>query len=137
MTESTQAWGETDLAEVVRRELMLLLPVHRGQPDAVLALLHPDFEEFGASGRRWDGAAIAESLAQESQSVPTQARDIAGTRLAEDVFLLTYTAHAPERVSLRSSVWLRDPNRGWLLRFHQGTPRHGESGRAQTRSEPG
>jgi hypothetical protein len=86
-----------------------------------LALLHPDFVEFGASGRRWDAASVADLLAQETSTGASRATDLVPVRLAGDVVLLTYTAHQPERVSLRSSVWVRHPEQGWALRFHQGT----------------
>jgi hypothetical protein len=141
MGETTELWSDEDLCEVVRRELRLLEPECRSRPAAVLALLHPDFLEFGASGRRWDAASIAELLAQENSAVvsrasnlvpvasrasdlvpvASQASDLVPVRLARDVVLLTYTAHRPERVSLRSSVWVRHPEQGWVLRFAQGT----------------
>lgn len=131
MRETTESWSDEDLCEVVCRELQLLEPECRSRPAAVLALLHPDFLEFGASGRRWDAASIAELLAQENSAVasrgsdpaPVASRvsDLVPVRLAGDVVLLTYTAHRPERVSLRSSVWVRHPEQGWVLRFAQGT----------------
>jgi len=45
--------GAEDRAEVVRRELLLLDPVVRADVGRVRGLLHPDFVEFGASGRIW------------------------------------------------------------------------------------
>jgi hypothetical protein len=121
MSQTAEFWSDEDLAEVVRRELQLLEPECRARPAAVLALLHPDFLEFGASGRRWDAASTAELLAQEASTVASRASDLVPVRLAGDVVLLTYTAHQPNRVSLRSSVWLRHREQGWVLRFHQGT----------------
>jgi hypothetical protein len=53
---------DPDLAEVVRRELLLLDPARRSSAPDVAALLHPDFREHGASGRVWDRAAIAAAL---------------------------------------------------------------------------
>ena len=120
---------DEDLDEVVACERLLLEPNVRARPDAVLARLHPDFVEFGASGRTWDGPAVADALAVEamdaadSGSAPhLEARDFTPVRLADGVVLVTYTVDAADRTSLRSSVWVRDPNHGWLLRFHQGTP---------------
>jgi len=121
MSETAEFWSDEDLREVVRRELQLLEPECRSRPAAVLALLHPDFLEFGASGRRWDAASMAQLLAQQASAVASRVSDLVPVRLAGDVVLLTYTAHQPERVSLRSSVWLRHPQQGWVLRFHQGT----------------
>lgn len=122
MDETASSWSDADLAEVVRKELQLLEPAFRSHLAAVLALLHPDFLEFGASGHRWDATSTAELLAQEPPHVARQATDLAPVRLADDIVLLTYTAHHGDRVSLRSSVWLRHPEQGWVLRFHQGTP---------------
>lgn len=121
MNTTAESWSDEDLAEVVRRELQLLEPECRARSAAVLALLHPDFLEFGASERRWDPASTAELLALEGSTAAPRASDLVPVRLAGDVVLLTYTLHQPNRVSLRSSVWLRHPEQGWVLRFQQGT----------------
>jgi ribonuclease HI len=121
MSQTAEFWRDEALAEVVRRELQLLGPECRARSAAVLALLHPEFLEFGASGRRWDAASTTESLALETSTLTPRASDLVPVRLAGDVVLLTYTLHQPDRVSLRSSIWLRHPEQGWVLRFHQGT----------------
>jgi ribonuclease HI len=121
MRQTAEFWRDEDLAEIVRRELRLLEPDCRVRSAAVLELLHPEFLEFGASGRRWDAASTAESIALETSTVAPRASDLVPVRLADDVVLLTYTLHQPGRVSLRSSIWLRHPEQGWVLRFHQGT----------------
>ena len=133
-----------DRAEVVKRELLLLDPAVRADLGKVRALLHPDFVEFGASGRIWDAEAIAGSLAAESapvQAAPDQgaidgdtdqdtidhravaprALDLEPMSLSADIVLLTYRIDDPERPSLRCSVWVRSGDGEWLLRFHQGT----------------
>lgn len=110
---------DVEVAEVVRRELLLL---HRdaGSAEDLAALLHPAFVEFGASGRVWDAPSVAGLL------VPGQpagaAQHIRALRLAQDVVLVTYTALTETGRSLRSSVWVRQGEHGWLVRFHQGTP---------------
>ncbi len=108
------------MAEVIRRELLLLDPAVRCSPRDVLALLHPDFVELGASGRRWDAASITDTLERASDGETVEAREMVAARLADDVVLLTYEAHRPGRVSLRSSVWVRLDGQ-WRVRFHQGT----------------
>ncbi|RFU21231.1 nuclear transport factor 2 family protein [Geodermatophilus marinus] len=112
-----------DLAAVVELERLLLRPDTRADPDRVAALLHPEFREFGASGRVWDGEAIVRALGADPE-VRGTAEAFEVVRLAEDVVLLTYrvTGH---RGSLRSSLWVRDGAAGWRLRFHQGTPAPG------------
>ena len=134
-----------DRAEVVKRELLLLDPAVRADLGKVRALLHPDFVEFGASGRIWDAEAIAGSLAADSapdhaapdqgtidqgtinqgtiehRAVALRAVDLEPMSLSADIVLLTYRIDDPERPSLRCSVWVRADDGDWLLRFHQGT----------------
>jgi ribonuclease HI len=107
-----------DLAEVVRRERLLLDPAVRRAPDRVHELLHAEFVEHGASGRVWDRAAVAEALAASAE-VSGEATDFVPVALSRDVVLLTYRILGPSG-SLRSSVWVRDAGQ-WRLRFHQGT----------------
>lgn len=112
---------DPDVREAIRCELLLLDAAVRSSRERVLALLHPDFVEFGASGRRWDAVSAAASMKQGAgDEEPVEASAFSGVRLADDVVLLTYEAHRPERVSLRSSVWVRVDG-AWRLRFHQGT----------------
>jgi hypothetical protein len=113
-----------DADEVIRRERLLLDPAVRASAEQVLALLHPDFVEFGASGQRWDGPGVVAALVAETPPADEPAAQlsaIATDRLADDVILLTYTVRRRGGTSRRSSVWVRGPERGWLLRFHQGT----------------
>ncbi|HEV7189001.1 MAG TPA: DUF4440 domain-containing protein [Blastococcus sp.] len=111
---------DDDLRRVVERELALLDPRVRQDPAQVRALLHPDFVEYGASGRVWDHASVVEATAGSAE--PIEATDLEPRRVAEDVVLLTYRSVAAGREALRSSTWIRDPAAGWLLLFHQGTP---------------
>ena len=93
----------------------------RSSSERTLTFLHPDFVEFGASGRRWDAAGVAASVAQAAPPGELiEAVDMSGVRLADDVVLVTYETRRPGRVSLRSSVWVR-VDAQWRLRFHQGT----------------
>lgn len=109
---------DDDLAEVVRRELLLLEPGVRNDPARLLALLHPDFREHGASGRVWDRATVAAATRGTDQ--PVRADDVAARRLGPDAVLLTYRSDAGGRRALRSSVWVREAG-VWLVLFHQGT----------------
>lgn len=110
---------EEELLEVIRREKLLLDPALRASAEDVAALLHPDFVEFGASGRIWDGEAIVAALSSDPAS--GESTDFRAVALGADVVLLTYRIRG-ERGSLSSSVWVLDPVDGWRLRFHQGTP---------------
>jgi hypothetical protein len=111
--------SDDEISVVIAKELVLLEPATRSSPDAVLALLHEAFREFGASGRIWDRPAIVAALAAEP-GPGARAEDMRAVRLAPHVIHLTYVARRPGRASLRSSLWLRDAA-GWRLLFHQGT----------------
>jgi hypothetical protein len=104
----------------VEGELRLLDPVIRADPALSGALLHPDFTEFGASGRIWDRESIVAAMADDPGE-PTTAEEMRGFRLAPDVVLLTYRVNRPGRSSLRSSIWMVHDG-SWVLVFHQGTP---------------
>ena len=104
----------------VAGELQLLDPATRADPALSRELLHPDFTEFGASGRIWDRESIVTAMA-EDPGEPTMAEEMRGFRLAPDVVLLTYRINRPAQSSLRSSIWTVYENH-WVLVFHQGTP---------------
>lgn len=112
------------VAAAIAGELRLLDPAVRRTPAQVADLLHPDFLEFGAAGRRWSRPDIIEEMAAEQhpdgQQAVAEVGDLAGTRLAEDVVLVTYVSQSASRRCHRSSVWRRTPA-GWRVFFHQGT----------------
>jgi ribonuclease HI len=111
--------GDGGEQEVVERELALLDPAVRRDPRRVRALLHPDFTEYGASGRIWDRDSItAVTSGTDERIAATEFRTV---RLGPDAMLLTFRTDDAGCRALRSSVWIRDPAAGWLLRFHQGT----------------
>ena len=91
------------------------------------ALLHPDFIEFGRSGRRYARDEILSEFGQGNVLPLIQSSDFEMVVLGDGVVLLTYvSAHIDadgnaHRQSLRSSIWVRTPV-GWQMRFHQGTP---------------
>ena len=111
--------GDSDEREVVERELALLGPALRRDPERLRALLHPDFTEYGASGRIWDRDSITAVTSGAVERVA--ATDFSAVRLGADAILLTFRTDDSGRRALRSSVWVRDADAGWLLRFHQGT----------------
>ena len=124
LTEATtggDAEGPGAVEAVVAAELRLLDPAVRADRRRVAALLHPDFVEFGASGRRWDAASVLAVMGDAGpDGPPIEARDLAATVLAPGVVHLTYVSDAAGRVARRSSVWLLS-DAGWRLWFHQGT----------------
>lgn len=101
-------------------------PDIRGNAQRVDALLHPDFEEVGRSGRHWTRDAIIAMLLAETEAIEVVADRYAATELQPGVALLTYRAAHRQadgslaRHTLRSSVWVL-AGAQWRMRYHQGT----------------
>ena len=125
MTPVTEddAAAEAAVKAAIEGELSLLDPEIRRSPERVGALLHPEFHEFGVSGRHWDRAAIIDMLATttEPEAAPAVASRMKGVRLAPDAVHLTFDTENNGRHAHRSSLWRRTEE-GWRLYFHQGTP---------------
>lgn len=114
------------VAAAIEGELALLDPEVRASRQRVDALLHPDFSEFGASGRVWDRDSIMAMLAgTDPDGPPAVASRMRGVRLAPDLVHLTFDTDADGRRAHRSSLWRRT-DRGWRLYFHQGTRYEGD-----------
>lgn len=108
----------------VDNELRLLDPAVRRSPTAVDGLLHPEFTEFGASGRRWDQESMTAEIG-EADMTPHEApvaSEVRGVRLADGIVQVTYVTESQGRRARRSSLWLRSDDGAWRLYFHQGTP---------------
>ncbi|MDQ1025327.1 hypothetical protein QF035_002909 [Streptomyces umbrinus] len=107
----------------IEGELRLLDPEIRRSPELLGALLHPDFHEFGVSGRHWDRASIIDALAaaKEPGTGPGITSRVTGVELAPDLVHLTFDTEHNGRHAHRSSLWRRTGEE-WLLYFHQGTP---------------
>jgi len=117
---------DEDVQTVIGLELQLLQPQVRASAAELEKLLHPDFREFGASGRTWDRSRTIVALTGERPPAgdpPTTAAGITGIRLADDVVHVTYLSRRDQRYAHRSSIWLRT-GAGWRLYFHQGTLTH-------------
>src|SRR5215467_1683855 len=90
-------------------------------------LLHPDFIEFGRSGKRYTRAEILIEFGDDDVLPLIRSYNFELVLLENSVALLTYvSAHVDaggnlHRHTLRSSTWVRTQV-GWQMRFHQGTP---------------
>jgi hypothetical protein len=90
-------------------------------------LLHPDFVEFGRSGRRYTRTDILNEFGLTGVLAAVHSENFDLAVLGEGIALLTYaSAHEDAdgkqyRHTLRSSVWVCTET-GWQMRFHQGTP---------------
>ncbi|WP_347754097.1 ribonuclease HI family protein [Agrococcus sp. ProA11] len=104
-------------AEAVRLERALLTDEVRSDPASVAALLHPQWEEIGASGRRWSREELLAEIAPLPQ--PVELELLSTHELSHDACLLVWRS-VGDAPALRSSLWERSGTR-WLQRFHQGT----------------
>jgi hypothetical protein len=116
-----------ELIHVLRRlEEELHLPETRRNVARLQMLLHPDFVEFGRSGRRSSRDEVLRQLPLGDHAVINSDEFVVSV-ISAGVALLTYrSAHVDaagnrSRVTLRSSLWIETAT-GWQMRFHQGTP---------------
>ncbi|SDP37783.1 hypothetical protein SAMN04487981_12157 [Streptomyces sp. cf386] len=107
----------------IEGELRLMDPEVRRSPELLGSLLHPEFHEFGSSGRRWDRASTMSRLPADTDPVDRYVvtSEIQGVRLAPDVVHLTFDTVYDGGHAHRSSLWRRTDD-GWRMYFHQGTP---------------
>lgn len=106
----------------IEAELRLLDPAVRSSAELIGELLHPDFTEFGSSGRRWDRDSIIAALTAHDAPTarPVTTSEMRGVELAPHLVLLTFDTEHKEIWAHRSSLWTLTGER-WLLYFHQGT----------------
>jgi hypothetical protein len=83
-----------------------------------------DFWEVGASGRRYSRAYVLDELERRHAAPHAdvwETRDFHCRRLADDVYLVTYTLlQDNQRLTRRSTIW-RCAAEGWKILYHQGT----------------
>jgi hypothetical protein len=82
-------------------------------------LLHPQFKEYGSSGRIYDRETMIRMMNRETSGEIT-IRDFEARILSGDVALVTYRTVGQNQEARRSSVWVKDDGR-WQVVFHQGT----------------
>ncbi|WP_104107826.1 ribonuclease HI family protein [Nocardioides sp. 616] len=108
----------TPVEEVVALERSLLTDEVRSDPAAVAALLHPQWQEVGQSGRIWS----REEVLAEIGPLPETSLDVVSVEeVAPDLLLLVWRSSSARGSAIRSSWWLRTSS-GWVQRFHHGTP---------------
>lgn len=117
------AGADPDLEEVIASERLLLTDRVRSDPARLRVLLHPDFVEYGVSGRIWTRSRLIAELSPLDDSPRLEV--LGSSRLGQDALLLRWRSISASATSLRSSVWVRDDSLGrprWRLLFGQGTP---------------
>ncbi|WP_153394852.1 ribonuclease HI family protein [Ornithinicoccus halotolerans] len=107
--------------QVVELERSLLRGEVRADRQAVERLLHPGWQEVGASGRLWSRTEMLAQLAPLPEEVQLEVQSV--ERVGPDAVLLVWRSltGSGRRAAVRSSLWVRTPG-GWQQRFHQGTP---------------
>ena len=113
----------------VREELRLREPIfHRAELGTARAdferMTEESFWEVGASGRRYSREFVLDEL-EKRHAVPHsdvwETSDFRCQKLAEDLYLLTYTLLQDKtRLTRRSTIWRRTDG-DWKIVFHQGT----------------
>lgn len=122
-TAVPEAGADPDLEEVIASERLLLTDRVRSDPARLRVLLHPDFVEYGVSGRIWTRSRLIAELSPLDDSPRLEV--LGSSRLGQDALLLRWRSISASATSLRSSVWVRDDSLGrprWRLLFGQGTP---------------
>jgi hypothetical protein len=117
------------LAELSRREPIFHRPEFGTSRADFKKMTVEDFWEVGASGRRYSRKEVLDAL---EKRCATPYEDVWETfdfhcrKLADDVFLLTYTLiqdkrdQEKSRRTRRSTIWKRTVE-GWKIAYHQGT----------------
>ncbi len=109
----------SDEEQVIALERSLLTDEVRSDRAAVAALLHPQWQEIGASGVLWEREATLDRIGPLAAPVTLDTVNV--SRLAPDLILLLWRASSDDGSRLRSSLWQRTGGQ-WQQRFHQGTP---------------
>ena len=121
---STDAELANVLAELIRREPIFHRPEFGTTRADFERMTTVDFWEIGASGTRYTRAYVLDVLEERHASPHTdiwETSDFECRRLADDLYLLTYTLlQDNQRLTRRSTIWLRTME-GWKIEYHQGT----------------
>ncbi len=112
------------LEELTRREPIFHHPEFGTTRADFESMTAPDFWEVGASGSRYSREYVLDTL-QQRFAVPhtedLQAFGFHCRKLADNVYLITYTLiQGQVRKTRRSTIWQQTPE-GWKIVFHQGT----------------
>jgi hypothetical protein len=112
------------LAELSRLEPIFHWPDSLSSQESLEKMTMEDFWETGASGRRYSRQFVLDVLEQRRsapQAEVWETRDFHCRKLAEDVYLLTYTLlQDTTRLTRRATIWQKTQE-GWKIVYHQGT----------------
>lgn len=112
------------LDELKRREPIFHRPEFGTTQTDFENMMHADFWEIGASGRRYSRDYVLAELERRHQHPTEDIWETTGFHcrmLAPDVYLLTYMLIQDKiRKTRRATLWQRTEV-GWKIMFHQGT----------------
>jgi hypothetical protein len=112
------------LAELIEREPIFHRSEFGTAREDFEGMTVADFWEVGASGRRYSREFVLDELERRFATPHDdvwQASDFRCRRLAEGLYLLTYTLlQDGVRLTRRTTIWQR-AEEGWKIVFHQGT----------------
>ena len=112
------------LNELVKREPIFHRPELGTRRIDLENMTLVDYWEIGASGRRYSRDYVLEALEKRYQGESGdvwETSDFHCRRLAQDIYLLTYTLlQNNKRKTRRSTIW-KHTQAGWKIVFHQGT----------------
>ena len=112
------------LAELSAREPIFHRPEFGTTRDDFEKMTAADFWETGASGRTYSRQFVLDVLEERFSAAHEdqwETSDIACRRLAQDVYLLTYTlCQNKSRLTRRATIW-QMTQEGWKALYHQGT----------------
>jgi hypothetical protein len=112
------------LAELLRLEPIFHWPPSQMTQANLEAMTTEDFWEVGASGNRYSRAfclKVLEERRKSPESAVWKITDPWCRKLADDMYLLTYTLLQDNtRLTRRATVWQKVAG-GWKIVYHQGT----------------
>ena len=114
---------EMILAELAAREPIFHRREFGTSREALEAMTDEAFWEIGASGKVYRREFVIANLLEryrEPEPHDWPCRDFTISRLADDLYHLSYVLEEPDRLSRRSTFW-RSTATGWKIVFHQGT----------------
>jgi hypothetical protein len=124
MTRRTDPELANVLAELMKREPIFHRPEFGTSRADFERTTSADFWEVGASGRCYRREDVLEELEKRFATPHAdvwEASDFGCQRLADGIYLLTYTLLQDRvRLTRRSTIW-QQTDEGWEIVFHQGT----------------
>jgi hypothetical protein len=112
------------LDELIRREPIFHRPEFGTTRSDFESMIHVDFWEIGASGRRYSRDYVLSELENRHRHSGVdlwETTDFHCRKLAPNLYLLTYTLLQDlVRKTRRSTIW-QHTETGWKILFHQGT----------------